>query len=343
MTTIVNPFDAGGFTLAEMSAAIQLLPNPYGRIGQLGLFTPEPISQRNVAVESIEGELRLLPSVAPGAPATVGVRDVRRMRSFAVPHIPHDDVVLPEEIQGKRGFGLAAGEDPLVTVMTRKLGRMRAKHAQTLEYMRAKALSGITKDGAGNTLYDWHAEFGIDKAAVDFIFASNEDIITRCTVVARHIEDNLRGEMMTGIHALVSPQFMDALIKHKSVKDAYSFYQGIAGTNPLREDIRRGFRFGSILFEEYYGTVTLANGQTERLITEKEGIAFPLGTLDTFRTYFAPANLMEAVGTYGQELYAYQLARPNGTGIDLFSQSNPLPIVKRPALTVRLFSSTGWA
>ena len=31
MTVIVNPFDAGGFTLAEMSAAIQMLPNPYGR------------------------------------------------------------------------------------------------------------------------------------------------------------------------------------------------------------------------------------------------------------------------------------------------------------------------
>ena len=74
MTVIVNPFDAGGFTLAEMSAAIQMLPNPYGRVGQLGLFAPEPISQRNVTIESIEGELRLLPAVAVGAPATVGCK-----------------------------------------------------------------------------------------------------------------------------------------------------------------------------------------------------------------------------------------------------------------------------
>jgi hypothetical protein len=106
--------------------------------------------------------------------------------------------------------------------------------------------------------------------------------------------------------------------------------------------VRRGFRFGSILFEEYFGTVTLANGTSVRLIPPREGVAFPLGTLDTFRTYFAPANLMEAVGTYGQELYAHQLARPNGTGVDIYTQSNPLPIVKRPALTVRLFSSNGW-
>ena len=343
MTVIVNPFDAGGFGLAEMSAAIQMLPNPYGRVGQLGLFAPEPISQRNVTIESIEGELRLLPAVAVGAPATVGSTDQRSVRSFAVPHIPHNDVVLPEEIQGIRGLGLAAGEDPLVTVMTRKLARMRAKHAQTLEYMRVNALLGMTRDGAGNVLYDWHKAFDIKKPEVDFKFAEAKgDMLTPCTAVARFIEEHLKGEMMTSLHALVSPEFFDKLVGHESVKTAYTFYQGTAGTNPLRDDVRRGFRFGSILFEGYFGTVTLSTGDTVRLIPEKEGIAFPLGTLDTFRTYFAPANLMEAVGTYGQELYAYQLARPNGTGIDIYTQSNPLPIVKRPALTVRLFSSNGW-
>ncbi len=342
MTVIVNPFDVGGFGLAEMSAAIQLLPNPYGRVGQLGLFTPEPISQRNVTIESIEGELRLLPSVALGAPATVGSTDKREVRSFAVPHIPHNDVVLPEEVQGIRGLGMASMQDPLVTVMTRKLARMRAKHAQTLEYMRVNALLGVTKDGAGQTLYDWHAAFGLTKKSVDFKFVEDKDLVLRCTQVARHIEENLKGEMMTSMHALVSPEFFDKLVGHESVAKAYTFYQGTAGTNPLKDDVRRGFRFGSILFEEYFGTVTLATGETVRLIPEKEGIAFPLGTFDTFRTYFAPANLMEAVGTYGQELYAYQLARLNGTGVDIYTQSNPLPIVKRPALTVRLHSSNGW-
>lgn len=342
MTVIVNPFDAGGFSLAEMSAAIQLLPNPYGRVGQLGLFAPEPVSQRSVTLESVAGELRLLPTVALGAPATVGATDRREVRSFAVPHIPHNDVVLPEEVSGIRGLGLAASEDPLVTVMTRKLARMRAKHAQTLEYMRVNALLGVTKDGAGHTLYDWHSAFGLTKHAVDFKFADSKDLVIHCTQVARHIEENLKGEMMTSIHALVSPEFFDKLVSHPSVATAYTFYQGTAGANPLRDDVRRGFRFGSLLFEEYFGTVTLSTGEAVRLIPEREGIAFPLGTMDSFRTYFAPANLMDAVGTYGQELYAYQLARPNGTGVDIYTQSNPLPIVKRPALTVRLNSSTGW-
>ncbi len=336
MTVVVNPFVGQGFTLAEMTEAIQLLPAPKGRIGELGLFRPEPIAQRNVILESVEGELRLLPAVTPGAPATVAGRDSRKLRSFVVPHIPHDDVLLPEEVQGIRAFGKQEA-DPVAQVLTRKLARMRAKHAQTLEYMRAKALSGVLKDGAGNTLYDWHAEFGIDKASVDFKLGdASGDVMKAAIQVARHIEDHLSGETMSGIYALVSPEFFDRLIAHKSVKEAYAFY---AATNPLRDDVRRGFRFGPIVFEEYAGAATLANGQTDRFIAQDEGIAFPLGTSNTFATYFAPANLLETVNTLGEELYARQVPRADGRGIDILTESNPLPIVKRPALTVRLFSS----
>lgn len=341
MPVIVNPFETGGYTLAHMSRAIQIIPNLYGRLNQLKLFGTDRITQRNVTVESAEGELRLLPTRPVGAPATVGTPDVRKMRSFTVPHVPHNDVVLPEEVQGIRGFGLTDGEDPLAAVMARKLTKMRARHAQTLEYMRVKALTGVTKDGEGNTIYDWHAEFGIAKKTQDFALnTANKDVLEACRAVSRHIEDNLMGETMTGVMALVSPGFFDKLIRHASVKEAYKYQQATNGSNPLRDDLRRGFRFGNILFEEYAGIVTLANGQTDHLITPDEGIAFPLGTTDTFRTFFAPGNFIECVGTYGEELYARQIPRQDGTGIDILTQSNPLPIVKRPALTVRLVSES---
>lgn len=340
MPVLINPFSADGYSLAEMTRAINLIPNQYGRVNALGLFDTEPLTQRTALVEEAEGELRLLPARTVGAPATLGTSDKAELRSFSVPHIPHNDVLLPEDIQGIRGFGMQSGEDPLAKVMARKLARMRARHGQTLEYMRVNALRGITKDGSGRTLYNWYTEFGITPPAVDFTFGTTtEDVVTKTTAVARHIEEHLKGETMSAIHALVSPEFFDALIKHKSVKEAYTFFQGASGANPLRNDVRRGFPFGSITFEEYFGTVTLSTGATERLIPAGEGIAFPLGTMETFTTYFAPANLMEAVGTYGQELYAYQIARRDDTGIDLYSQSNPLPIVRRPALCVRLHSS----
>jgi hypothetical protein len=32
---MINPFDAGGYTLAEMTTAINILPNIYTRLGQI--------------------------------------------------------------------------------------------------------------------------------------------------------------------------------------------------------------------------------------------------------------------------------------------------------------------
>ena len=110
---------------------------------------------------------------------------------------------------------------------------------------------------------------------------------------------------------------------------------------PLRDDLRSGFTFNGVVFEEYNATVTLADGvTTERLVSDVEGIAFPLGTTDTYVNYYAPGNFMEAVNTIGQQLYARQLARLDGSGIDILTESSPLPIVKRPLLGVRLFTST---
>ena len=154
MTLVRNPFDAGGYSLAEMTQAINILPDLYTRLGQLGLFRFEGVSQRAVIIEQYEGVLSLLPSVPLGGPATVGTREGRSMRSFALPWIPHDDVILPADIQGIPALGASEPADPLVGVMSRKLMLMRRKHAQTREYMEMNALRGIVKDEAGTTLYN---------------------------------------------------------------------------------------------------------------------------------------------------------------------------------------------
>jgi hypothetical protein len=75
MTLVRNPFDAGGYSLAEMTQAINILPNLYTRLGQIGLFRFEGVTQRSVIIEQYEGVLNLLPSVPLGGPATVGTRE----------------------------------------------------------------------------------------------------------------------------------------------------------------------------------------------------------------------------------------------------------------------------
>ena len=339
MTITRNPFDAGGYSLAEMTQAINILPNLYTRLGQIGLFRFEGVTQRSVVIEQREGVLSLLPSVPLGAPATVGTREQRSMRSFALPWIPHDDVILPADIQGMPALGVSDSADPLVEVMNRKLTLMRRKHAQTREYMEMNALRGIVKDGAGTTLYDYFTEFNLEKISVDFAFGTaGTNIQGKVRNILRAIEDNLLGETMTTAHALISSEFLDKLICHPKTEEAYKYFSANGG-QPLREDMRRAFPFAGLLFEEYNGSVTLSNGTSERLIPAGEGIAFPLGTFDTFTTYGGPANLLETANTVGLPLYARQMMDAKGRWIDLMTEASILPVNKRPRLAIRLFSS----
>jgi Phage major capsid protein E len=339
MPVTINPFDAGGYSLAEMTEAINILPNIYTRLGQLGLFRYEGVTQRSVLIEQSEGVLNLLPTVPLGGPPTVANRDARSMRSFTIPWIPHDDVITPQDIQGVRGFGVADAADPLATMMERKLTRMRAKHAQTREYMEVNALRGVVKDGAGVTLYDYFDEFDLAQLSVDFVLGTaTTNVQAKCREVLRKIETELKGEVSTGALALVSPGFFDKLIGHAKVEEAYKYYSS-TGAQPLREDTRRRFPFAGIVFEEYNATVTLSTGATETLVPANEGIAFPLGTLDTFVTYGAPANLIETVNTVGLPMYARQIGRLDGSAIDVKTEASILPVNKRPRLAVKIHTS----
>jgi len=67
-----------------------------------------------------------------------------------------------------------------------------------------------------------------------------------------------------------------------------------------------------------------------------EAHAFPLGTVDTFSTYYAPADFNETANTLGQALYAKQEPRKFERGTDLHTQSNPLPMCHRPGVLVKL-------
>ena len=209
---------------------------------------------------------------------------------------------MATDIQGVPAFGGPQNEQ-LATVMLRKLTLMRRKHAQTRDYMEMNALRGVVKDGAGTMLYNYFTEFGLAQISVDFLLGTATTLVqAKVRDAIRAVEDNLLGESMISVFALVSPEFFDKLIGHALTQDAYKFYSA-TGAQPLRQDVRRA----GILFEEYRGTVTLSTGTAERLIPAGEGIAFPIGTMDTFTTYGGPANQISFANTIGLPLYARQL------------------------------------
>jgi hypothetical protein len=329
-----NPFNTPAFSMAALTSAINIIPNRFGRIEALGLFPDKPVRTRQILVEEQNGVLNLLPSMPPGSPGTVGRRGKRAMRSFVITHIPHDDVVLPEEVQGIRTFGSETEMETIASVMARHLLTMRNKHAITLEHLRMGALKGVILDADGSVIYDLFDEFGITPTTINFDLANaNANVKKKCADVLRHFEDNLKGEFMTGVHCLCSPEFFDALTDHAKVKDAFAYSQQRA---VLIDDMRAGFTFGGVTFEEYRGQATDVNGVTRRFIAAGEAHAFPLGTIDTFSTYYAPADFNETANTLGQPLYAKQEPRKFERGTDLHTQSNPLPMCHRPGVLVKL-------
>ena len=329
-----NPFDNPGFSMASLTAAINILPNRYGRLEQLNLFPAKLVRTRQIIVEEYAGKLNLLPTRPVGSPGTVGERGSRKLRSFIIPHIPHDDVVLPEEVQGIRAFGSETEMEAISGVMARHLETTRNKHAITLEHLRMGALKGQILDADGSTIYDLYSEFGLSQTTIPFDLANaNSDIKGHCYDLLTEIEDKLQGEFMTGVHVLCSPEFFRALTTHKEVKTAYTnWQQGVI----LINDVRSGFTYTGVTFEEYRGQATDMNGTVRKFIAPGEAHAFPLGTVDTFGTYFAPADFNETVNTLGQPLYAKQDSRKFERGTDLHTQSNPLPMCHRPNVLVKL-------
>ena len=326
---LFDPFKEG-YSLKQLTQAINVLPNMYSRTTQLGLFQWRPATSNIISIEMREGVLALVPTTPWGGVAPKSKPGKRNVRGFMVPHMPLEDVVLAAEVMGVRAFGTDNQAEAVNTKVNDKLQVMKNKIDMTLEWRRFNALKGFVLDADGSIIEDYFAAFGVTKKVISLgLGNANTDVRAKCMEVLRHIEDNAQGALITGVRAMVSPELFDALTGHAKVQ---TVYQGWAeAVNKLGGDIRSGFVFGGITFEEYRATV---DGQ--RFIDEGKGHAFPMGTTDLFSDFGAPADFNETVNTLALPYYARQQNKDFNRGIDLHAQSNILPMVNRPSMLVEL-------
>jgi hypothetical protein len=126
---VINPFTSDAYSLASLTESMIRLPyNMYGRIGELGLFTDKGISTPVALIEEKGGVLNLLPTIPRGAPNLQNQSAKRKMRSFVIPHIGLDDVVMPEDVQGVRQFGSVDATAAFTDVILDKLQTLRRYH-----------------------------------------------------------------------------------------------------------------------------------------------------------------------------------------------------------------------
>ena len=330
---ILDVFNGDAFSTVELTKAINVIPNKYGLVNKLNIFKDRGVSNTAIAIERKENTLSVLGATERGAPGTENLRAKRDIVTLNIPHFQHHDKILAADLQNVRKFDTESDLESVQSAVQDSLEQMRAKHEITLEYMRSQALQGIVKDGDGTTLVNFFTAFGISQKSVAIKTSdANTNVDEKLRDIKRYLAKNLKGETMTGVLCLCSGNYFESIIHHKSIKDAYHAYQGIT---PYREDLREDFVFNGIHLVEYEGSASSTSGSELRFIPDNEAVFLPLGTQNVFETVFAPADYVEAVNTKGLPFYAKQQVLDFGKGVEIETQSNPLPICKRPDLLVK--------
>lgn len=338
---IVRSF-ANGFDVQDWTQEVSVIPNSWGTINSLGLFNVVPVAEHTVVFEEILFDGALIVDRVRGERNSVGRDANRKIHSFPVPHFPMDDLILPQDIQGKRAYGSATEAEQLDAVRIRKMARIRQNHAWTLEAARAQVLTaGSVYAPNGTVTQNWFTEFGKTQTSVDFVFGtSTTNIIAKVEACIAAIQDNAGSVTISGVVALCSPTWFAKLISHPNVVNAYQYYTSTQ--SPLRDRLATGgssvplhrmFDYGGVHFIEMRDAY---NGVP--LIPVGTAVFVPLGT-EYFKTYFSPANRFGLVNTLGEEVYMFEYASPNGTSIQLETESNHVSAVMKPTLIINAITS----
>ncbi len=328
MADILDVFSGDAFSLMSMTARVNAMPFVPGRLGELGLFEPESITDNVVALEERAGLLVMVPNTQRGAPAPTVVDPKRTARSFNIPHLPQEDRIMASSVQSVRAFGSASIAQTVQGLVDRKVAAMARNLDATLEHLRMGAVKGTILDSDGSTvIYNLFTQFGVSQAAevtFNLAAATRKALIIDCNLVTRTIQDNLGNIKPPRIHAFCSSSFWDAFTTHDAVKTAFERFQD--GSH-LREGwVRRGFTIFGIEGEEYRGAV----GGVKFIADDKVQFV-PGGVPELFREIFGPMDSIPTANTPGLPRYAQQAIDAKWQQfVDLRVESNPLPICVRP-------------
>lgn len=323
---MLDVFNQDAFSVLSLTDSINKAPYKPGRIGAMGLFKERGITTDKAVVEMRDGRLTLIMTTPRGGPGSVLPAQRRNARLFQVPHLEREGKLNADQLLGVRAWGSETAVDTVQQYINQELEDLRAAHEVTHEYHRIGALKGLILDADGATpVYNLFDEFGVTQQEVELDLSG--DVRNEITAVQRLIEDELGAEPISGFHAFTGSAFFDALIEADSVKESIKYQE----SQLLRTDLRRGFQYGGVTWEEYRGSV----GGVD-FIDPFEAYVFPVGA-DIFRMYFAPADFLETVNTMGRPLYSKLVYdKELNRHVRVHSQSNPLAMNTRPRAVVKV-------
>lgn len=323
-------FKDDAFSLVGLTNSINEQPHVPGRIGELGLFSEDGINTLTIGVEKLGETLALVSSAERGSTQRNTKADKRTLIDFRAVHLPDGAKILADEIQSVRAFGTETELQTVEAIVAGRLAKIRRKIDATIEYQRIGAIKGQVLDADGATvLLDIFDRFGLtQQTKVMALGTATTKVRTKVMEAKRLMEDALGNAMYRSARVLCSASFFDAFTTHDNVE---KFYLNYVQAADLRNDVRGGFRFGDVFWEEYRGKVGAID-----FIPDGKAYLIPEGVPDLFITKYAPADYVETVNTIGLPYYAKQELMPMGKGVDIEAQSNPINLCTRPRAVIEL-------
>ena len=339
----------------DRSSELMIVPNAWGLFNQLGIFTPEYKTQKEILVPRIEWNESLIPDRNWDERNNASRGPSRSYVSAQIPHFPLDDAITANDIDGVVRFeDIFAGPEleTVASTRARKMEQMRMNHAITLEYARAQLITtgtvyapnGTLRQSYGDTI-NWYTEFGVTRTEIELDSLADQNLnpMSEMEQIIAGIQDGLQsGDVVSAFVGVASPSFFNALISNPYVVDSYKYYSQTQGSGVLNGrltasayglDARyRTFDFGGILWIEYRGSF----GNTP-YIPANDAYVFPVGGAAMFRTYYAPANRLSTVNRTAQEAYWFEHYNDKDDFIEIMSESNFLNAALRPQAIVRVY------
>jgi len=327
------------FEVVDYTQELQIVPTSWTLLNDSNLFSNEFLSTNTVTFEEQSSTLGLIGDQYRGAKPQANKDDTRKIRTYPIAHWPAVDAIKPEDLQGKRAFGMTDMAETEAAVMARKMERIRRNMDITLEVGRFSLLSsGNLYSPNGTIAGNLFTDFGITQTSVDFVLGTaTTDVVAKVEAVIAAMQDNANtGDVITGVIGYCSPEFFAKFIAHAKIQTAYQYFSATEGQMIQRN--RAGGNNG--LYREFtYAGIRLIEVRTvlagQRLVPVGEAIFVPTGTSDTFVTYYGPAGRLDFVNTIAEPAYLWSFRDPRGMGVDLEAEMNCTSIVRRPALIVK--------
>jgi hypothetical protein len=329
-------FRQDAFSMFELTSKVERIPYQPSMLGDMNIFTPNPIRTKALGVEERDGVLGLIQTSERGAPVnSERVTEKRKMRYFEVPRLTQGDTIKADEVQGIREFGEETVLMQVATEVARRLSGptgLVANIGFTHEFHRLAAIQGKLLDADGSQIYDWYDEFGIAAPAeVAFNLPAGAANSLRLLIngIVRDMARRSKGAMnpQSRVVALCGDLFYDQFVNHPDVVRTFLNWSEAADLRGGMGGAFTAFPFAEVTWINYRGS----DDNTTIKIPDDKVKFFPVNAPGVFEVAYSPYESFDFVNTPGKEMYVQPIFdRDRNMWWRQEVYSYPLFICKRP-------------